>query len=105
MVASLPAGADAVIALGGGTLLQPENLRAVQDRGLLVWLECSLEESLARCESGPQRPLLRLEEARTLLQQRLPGYQAAQLTVRSTRTPDHPAAEIAAWIAALGQLS
>lgn len=104
MLASLPVGADAVIALGGGTLLQPDNLRAVQDRGPLVWLECSLEESLARCESGPQRPLLRPEQARTLLQQRLPGYQAAQLTVRSMRTPDDPAAEIAAWIGALGQV-
>ncbi len=104
MVAALPAGADAVVALGGGTLLQPENLRAVQQRGPLVWLECSLEDSLARCESGPQRPLLRAEEARMLLQQRLPGYQAAQLTVRSTRTPDALAGEIAAWIGALGQV-
>ena len=40
-----------------------------------------------------------------LLQQRLPGYQAAQLTVQSTRTPDDPAAEIAAWIRALGQVN
>ena len=89
-----------MVALGGGTLLRPETLCAVQDRGPLVWLECSLEDSLARCETGPQRPLLRPEDARTLLQQRLPGYKAAQLTVRSTRTPDDLAAEIAAWIRA-----
>jgi thiamine-phosphate diphosphorylase len=102
MVATLPAGADAVIALGGGTLMQPENLRAVQDRGPLVWLECSVEDSLARCEMGPQRPLLRLEEAGSLLQQRLPGYEAAQLTVQSTRSPEHLATEIAAWVRARG---
>lgn len=100
MLAALPAGADAVVALGGGTLLLAENLHAVQDRGPLVWLECSVEDSLARCESGPERPLLGLQDAHSLLQQRLPAYQTAQLTVQSTRTPDHAAAEIAVWIRA-----
>jgi len=100
MLAALPAGADAVVALGGGTLLLSENLRAVQARGPLVWLECSLEDSLARCKSGPERPLLRLQDARSLLQERLPAYQMAELTVQSTRTPDHAAAEIAVWVRA-----
>ena len=102
MLGALPTGGDAVVALGGGSLLQPANLRAVQERGPLVWLRCSLEEALARCDPGPQRPLLSAKDAGRLLQRRLPGYEAAQLALDATRPPDRLAEEITAWIHAGG---
>lgn len=102
MLSALPAGGDAVVALGGGTLLLAENLRTVRERGPLVWLDCSLEDSLARCRTGPQRPLLGSQEADLLLRLRLPGYEKAQWTVPSGGTPEQAAADIARWIRAGG---
>ncbi len=72
-----------VIALGGGTFVQPRNLELLQRaRALTIWLECPVDELLLRCALMKNRPLFRDESSfRRLYQERLPFYQQATFTV------------------------
>lgn len=89
-----------VLALGGGTLAQPGNLETLRsfcaperrgarvNRGLVLWLDCPVEDLLARCVTMTNRPLFRDEASfRTLYTQRLPFYQQADYRVESTADP------------------
>jgi shikimate kinase len=86
-----------VMALGGGTFAQPANLVALRQackpaegprEGCVIWLDCGIEELLARCVTMEDRPLFQDEAAfRTLYQQRLPFYRLADLRVPSSGTP------------------
>lgn len=49
---------DAVIALGGGTLLDEENLQLVQERGISICLTTSPEEIWKRIEDNEKRRLI-----------------------------------------------
>jgi len=98
-------GADSptVVALGGGTFVQPQTagcLRAAAVR--VVFLELPLEELLQRCRAMGQhsgknpRPLAADQEAfRSLYVQRLPLYREADLVVNAEgKTPEEIAREI-----------
>lgn len=85
---SIPAGADAVVALGGGTLMSPKNQRLVGFLGPLAWLDPGLEASVARCGAAGGRPLLALDRAAELHAARLPGYETAGLCL--TNPADDP---------------
>jgi shikimate kinase len=100
LLEALPAGGDAVVALGGGTLLQPANSRRVEALGPLVWLECPLDVALARCGRAGERPLLDgRSDARELLGRRLPGYRAANLRLAAARSdPEELARQVADWV-------
>lgn len=82
-------GHAAVIALGGGTLTQPQNLALLRRAAcVLVWLECPMEELLARCATITNRPLFRDEASfRRLYAERLPCYEQADFRVDSTGEP------------------
>ena len=95
--------APTVIALGGGTFIQPENADALRQRNArVVFVQTDLEKLLARCRSAADhsqnpRPLARDEDAFcALYQQRLPHYRKAELTVE---THDKEAGETAREIA------
>jgi len=97
-----------VIALGGGTSVQPQNAELLRQRGVrLVFLELAVEELLQRCcdaaepSSGNPRPLAMNAEAfRALYAQRLPLYRQSEVTIATRgKTPDEVAREI---VAALG---
>jgi shikimate kinase len=79
----------AVVALGGGTITQPRSLELLREsRGLLVWLDCPVEELLARCATVTNRPLFRDEAGfRALYAQRRPLYEQAGYRVLSTGEP------------------
>jgi shikimate kinase len=47
-----------VIATGGGAVIHPDNRRALADRGVVVYLETSVEQQLERTRHGKHRPLL-----------------------------------------------
>lgn len=97
VIAELEQGA-AVVALGGGTLVQEENAAAVQNAGTSVFLEAPVEALRRRAQSGGGvRPLLGSEpEFLELYRLRLEGYRKADLTIGT----DHKsAAEVAAEIA------
>lgn len=67
----------AVVAVGGGTIVDAENRRRLRDRGQLVILEASLDTILARTRHR-RRPLLHGGDVRSrivaLLQARAPAY-------------------------------
>ncbi len=79
----------AVFALGGGTLTRPENfLRLRQSAATLVWLDCPIEDLLARCAGVTDRPLFQDEASfRLLFEQRLPLYAQADYRVDATCEP------------------
>ena len=69
-----------VIACGGGTVLDPENRRALRAAGVVVWLRAPAATLLARVGDGSNRPLLRDDPAGALARlERLrePAYDAA----------------------------
>ncbi len=49
---------DAIIAVGGGTVLREENRKLMKDNGKVVWLRGSVETLLTRVGDGNARPLL-----------------------------------------------
>ncbi|HEV7524267.1 MAG TPA: shikimate kinase [Acidimicrobiia bacterium] len=48
-----------VVACGGGTVLDPENRRALRARGVVVWLRAPTGTLVSRVGDGTSRPLLR----------------------------------------------
>ena len=80
---------DAVIATGGGTMLDPENRRRLASAGPNVCLAAPPEEILRRIGDPASRPLLananggsdRLARIRTLLAERAPVYALATHSV------------------------
>lgn len=74
-----------VVALGGGTFVQPQNFELLQrSRVITVWLECPVEQLLLRCALMTNRPLFRDETSfRLLYEARVPFYQRATFTVPS----------------------
>ena len=94
-----------VVALGGGTFVQPENVDLLRNSGAsVVFLETPLDEMLQRCAVGGEsseesvRPLASAPDAfRGLYAQRLPRYRKADLTVSTAgKTAEDSAREIAA---------
>ncbi len=108
VVQELAHGEDRVVALGGGAILREENRRALEGRGVTVWLTASPNVIFERMNTDPstgqRRPALTsaggLEEIRSLLAVRTPLYQAvADFTVDTdTNTPQQVAEEIVARI-------
>ena len=78
---------DAVIATGGGALLDPENRLRLAAAGPIICLAASPEDILRRTGNGTTRPLLatgngdRLARIRALLAERAPAYAVAAHTV------------------------
>jgi thiamine-phosphate pyrophosphorylase len=96
---SIPRGADAVVALGGGALMRGASLDRVRQLGTLAWLDCPLEETLRRCADGGGRPLLGSHtEARRALAARIGGYRRAHLRVDATGTPEAIASRILSYL-------
>jgi shikimate kinase len=92
-----------VLALGGGTFVQPANVKLLRERSVfVVFLETPIATMLARC-CGPEksstgtRPLAEDPAAfQRLYQQRLPCYRTADLTLS---TEGRSAEELARQIA------
>jgi shikimate kinase len=82
-----------ILATGGGVVLDPENVRALQENGTLIWLTAdpaAIQARLNRDEgSDTGRPSLTgrdpIQEVAEVLNSRWPLYQAAaQITVDTT---------------------
>jgi shikimate kinase len=92
-----------VIALGGGTFVQPKNAETLFRHGArVVFLELNVEQLLQRCRNAGQRsaenprPLAADAEAfYALYEQRVPHYRKAELTVNTEgKSADQVAREI-----------
>ncbi len=76
-----------VLALGGGTFVDPVNAQALRQAGLpVVFLEAPLEELLRRCAAhGGDRPLFRDEyQFRQLYEARRHSYMKADVRIETT---------------------
>lgn len=92
---------EAVIALGGGAIEQPDLLARLRQKGLLVYLQVGADELFRRIESQGLPPFLSPRDPRgsfeELLRRRSPGYEEwADVTVSNDgRAVSEVAAEIA----------
>jgi shikimate kinase len=91
-----------VVALGGGTLSNPESFEIAKTNGVVVWLNPPFAVIARRvgARGKADRPLFRDEvSAFDLYRQRLPVYRKADLVVDVG--PEEQAAEVAARLALL----
>lgn len=88
MIASVACYEDAVIATGGGVVLNPDNIARLRRNGILVTLTASPEVILERTSQRTTRPLLnapdREETVKMLLEKRTALYKAADYVVDTT---------------------
>jgi shikimate kinase len=87
----------AVIALGGGTFVQPRNLEFIRATGgATVWLDCPPEELYHRCQGLLTRPLFHdAASFHRLYAQRLPFYRLAEYSVATGgRSPEEVVEQI-----------
>jgi shikimate kinase len=93
LVARYAAGRGQVLATGGGVILDPENVQALREHGVVIWLTADAATIRERlCQDQPtdeNRPSLTgtdtLNEIEEVLRVRLPLYQAAAHLVIDTR--------------------
>jgi shikimate kinase len=78
-----------IVSLGGGTIVQSQNLAMLREAGaVLIWLHCPIEELLQRCAHITDRPLFRDEASfRRLYAERLPAYEMSDYKVESRGDP------------------
>ena len=89
-------GPAAVVALGGGAYIDPENRKVVDQSGVAVWLDASFSTIQERVRPDGTRPLLAdMDRAKRLYSERLPTYKLARVHVLTdNRLPDAIAQEI-----------
>ena len=100
---------NAVIATGGGVVLQQKNMERLKRHGVIIALTAELEMILQRTARKDARPLLngveRAETVRNLLQNRESLYkQAAFVVDTTTLTPQQVVAEIMEFLQQEGYL-
>ncbi len=81
-----------IISLGGGATMTPENLKIIQETGLVIYIKSSPEYILQRVSHTNKRPLLKVDREQpfkeallqkivTLLKEREPTYAQADIVV------------------------
>jgi len=94
-VRSVARGRPAVIALGGGAFVQPENFDLLEEHGITIWLDCPLETARQRVAQASHRPLARdAQKLEELYRERQAIY--ARADFRIPIESDEPSAAIAA---------
>ena len=79
---------EAVIATGGGAILQEKNKTLIKSNGLVVYLQASVDTQLKRTRHDKKRPLLHTDNRRaklqTLAEHRNPAYESlADITIHT----------------------
>jgi shikimate kinase len=75
-------GLPTVIALGGGSFVQPANAALLAARGISIWLDCPFEVIVERITESESRPLARDPEGfRRLYDERRAAYSRAHYRV------------------------
>jgi shikimate kinase len=98
----------AVIATGGGVVVDPDNRAAMRACGTIVCLTADPAAILARVGSGRDRPLLAdaqdpSKRVGELLEARAEAYADADLTIETSRTSaEEVSAAIAEWLLEAG---
>ena len=68
VIAELTQRRDIVLATGGGAVLDPANRRCLRAYGMVIYLQTSVEEQLARIGEDSNRPLLQTADPRGKLE-------------------------------------
>ena len=112
LLSRVAAGKPAIISLGGGAILRPENRDLIQASGQCVWLDATVEDVVQRLlgdqATESQRPgltgLPMAAEVRQLMENRRPIYaDVSDHCVDTTgKSIDQVADEIVAWMAKNG---
>jgi shikimate kinase len=75
----------AIIATGGGAMVNEDNARRLKESGMVICLTATPAVILSRVQGNEDRPLLKsdnpLEKIRTLLEARAEAYAKADLTI------------------------
>ncbi len=91
VIARLLTGPTHVLATGGGAFMRKETRDAIRGRGISVWLRADLDLLLRRVSRRKNRPLLRNENPRQILEklieERYPVYAEADIVVDSGDRP------------------
>ena len=69
MLAELAGQHDALIATGGGAVLDPQNRRLMKESGFVIWLKTSVEQQARRLAKDQKRPLLQTPDWRQKLEE------------------------------------
>ncbi|MBV8808578.1 MAG: shikimate kinase [Acidobacteriaceae bacterium] len=81
-VSAIEAGNPCVLALGGGAFVQRMNWDLIQNNGVAIWLDCTLETVRARLGDGATRPLAAdPERLSKLYEDRRPLYARADFRI------------------------
>jgi shikimate kinase len=81
-VRTIQRGHPSVVALGGGTFVQPGNFDMVASNGITVWLDCPLETVRRRVADPSSRPLARdAQRFEELYRARHPEYARAEYRI------------------------
>ncbi|NLU49891.1 MAG: shikimate kinase [Syntrophomonadaceae bacterium] len=89
MAAKLARRQGLVVSCGGGMVLDPDNVKELGRRGVIIRLEANAEDIYRRVmKKRQQRPLLKrgltLEELRQLMAEREKSYQCADIVINTT---------------------
>ncbi len=86
-----------VLATGGGSILSKESRNRLSARGIVVYLETTIEKQLARTQRDKKRPLLQTDQPREVLEalaeERNPLYE--EIADYVVRTDDQSAKVVA----------
>lgn len=78
---------DAVISLGGGSLISENNQFQIQKSGHLIFLMADEKTLMNRLETSHVRPLLKTKGFYELYEERKRGYMKADLSIRTDEFP------------------
>jgi shikimate kinase len=95
-----------VLATGGGAFMEPRTRADISERAVSIWLRAELDELVRRVARRTDRPLLKGQDPRTVLErlmaERYPIYAEADITVPSgSGSTDETVDQIVAALAAL----
>lgn len=91
VIARLIEEGHGVIATGGGAFVDPATRALVLERGIAVWIDCSIDTLVERTARRSNRPLLQSGDPKAILtrlaQERMPFYAQAHIRVVSESGP------------------
>lgn len=85
-VRRVQSGHPLVLALGGGAFMRPDNIAAVNENGISIWLDATFDIVKKRVGSGHHRPLARdPDRFARLFEERRGFYQQAEVRIEVAR--------------------
>jgi shikimate kinase len=95
VIARMLEGRPHVLATGGGAFIDPRTRSLMKERAISIWLKAPLDVLMKRVERRDNRPLLKEDDPRAVMQrlmdERYPIYAEADLTIESGNGPHNTA--------------